>query len=196
MIFVYWLCSYLLGSFPTGYLLYKLRTQGDIRSRGSHNIGATNVLRVTGWRLALPVALGDILKGAVPVYLGLRFFNDPRIALLGGLLAVVGHCYPIYLRFKGGKGVATAVGVYAVLALKPLLCVLAVFAVTILVTRKVSLGSLLAAAGFPFFAWFLGKNPQLVILGAVTFVLIAIRHRSNIHRLFSGTERKLGKGTS
>lgn len=193
MTFVYLLCAYLLGSFPTGYLLYKLRTKEDIRSHGSHNIGATNVLRVTGWRLALPVALGDILKGAVAVFLGMRLFPDPRIALLGGFLAVLGHCYPVYLHFRGGKGVATAVGIYAVLAPRSLLCILAVFILVILVTRRVSLGSMLAAFSFPVFTWLLDRDPQLVLLGAIVFALIVFRHRSNIQRLISGTERKIGE---
>ncbi len=195
MTYIYLLFAYLLGSVPTGYLLYKLRTKEDIRGQGSQNIGATNVLRVTGWRLALPVALGDILKGALPVYLGLRLFSDPRIAILGGFLAVLGHCYPIYIRFKGGKGVATAVGVYSALALKPLLCILSVFALAILLTRKVSLGSLLAALSYPLFAWILEKDLNLVLLGLIIFMLITFRHRSNIHRLISGTEKIMGEKT-
>jgi len=195
MIYLYLLFAYLLGSIPTGYLLYKLRTNEDIRGYGSQNIGATNVMRVTGWRLALPVALGDILKGVIPVFLGLRVFSDPRVAILGGVLAILGHCYPVYLRFKGGKGVATAVGVYGVLSLGPLLCILGVFVLIILATRKISLGSILAAFSYPFFVWFLEKDLNLVFLGLVIFLLITFRHRSNIKRLISGTEKKLGAKT-
>jgi glycerol-3-phosphate acyltransferase PlsY len=195
MTYLYLLFSYLLGSVPTGYLLYKLRTKEDIRGQGSQNIGATNVLRVRGWRLALPVALGDILKGAIPVFLGLRIFEDPRIALLGGLLTVLGHCYPIYIRFKGGKGVATAVGVYSVLAYKPLLGALAIFVLVIIFTRKISLGSLSAALTYPLLAWILERDLNLVLLGLFMFMLITFRHRGNIQRLISGTEKKLGGKT-
>jgi glycerol-3-phosphate acyltransferase PlsY len=126
----------------------------------------------------------------------MHFFTDPRIPILGGLLAVIGHCYPVYIRFKGGKGVATALGVYSALAFKPLLCVLIVFILVILLTRKVSLGSLLGALSYPICAWILEKDLDLFFLGVALFLLIALRHRSNIQRLLSGTERKIGAKTS
>jgi len=185
--------AYLLGSVPTGYLLYRIKEKKDIRDLGSTNIGATNVLRLTGWKLALPVALIDILKGAIPVYLALRWFPDSWVAYVAGLLAVMGHCYPVYIRFKGGKGVATAVGIYAVLAPLPLLCSIAVFVLIMAITRFMSLGSLTAFFSLPFFVWIFLTEIEIVVLGAATFALIVLRHRANIARLLGGTENKLGE---
>ena len=113
--------SYMFGSFPTGYVLYFFSEKKDIRGFGSQSIGATNILRLKGWTFAIPVIFMDILKGFLPVFLALKLFPDKNFALLCGFLAVLGHCFPIYIKLRGGKGVATAVGVYLVLALKPLL---------------------------------------------------------------------------
>jgi glycerol-3-phosphate acyltransferase PlsY len=188
--------AYLLGSVPSGYLLYRIKEKKDIRDLGSTNIGATNVLRLTGWKLALPVALIDILKGAIPVYLALRWFPDSWVAYAAGVLAVIGHCYPVYIRFKGGKGVATSVGVYAVLAPIPLLCSMVVFVLIVALTRYVSLGSLTAFFSLPFFVWILLGERQTIALGTVMFVLIALRHRANIARLLRGSEKRLGEKTA
>ncbi|MGB2907123.1 MAG: glycerol-3-phosphate 1-O-acyltransferase PlsY [Candidatus Aminicenantaceae bacterium] len=188
--------AYLLGSVPSGYLLYRIKEKKDIRDLGSTNIGATNVLRLTGWKLALPVALIDILKGAIPVYLALRWFPDSWVAYAAGVLAVIGHCYPVYIRFKGGKGVATAVGVYAVLAPLPLLCSIAVFVLVVALTRFMSLGSLAAFFSLPFFIWIFLGDIEIVALGTATFVLIALRHRANIARLLRGSEKRLGEKTA
>ncbi len=193
MKYLFWLAAYLLGSLPTGYLLFRLKEKQDIRGFGSRNIGATNVLRVTGWRLALPVAVADILKGAVPVYLSLQLFPEPWVAYGAGLAAIVGHCYPVYIGFKGGKGVATSIGVYGVLALGPLFIIVAVFLLVIALTRYVSLGSLTAAFSFPFLVLILNGDTGTAVLGGVVFALIAFRHRENIARLVKGTERRLGK---
>ena len=119
--------SYLFGAFPTGYILYYLSEKKDIRGYGSQSIGATNILRLKGWFFTIPVIFVDILKGFLPVFLGLKLFPDNRFALLCGFLAVLGHCFPVYIRFKGGKGVATSVGMYVALAFKPLLIGIAVF---------------------------------------------------------------------
>ena len=194
MIYLLFVFAYLLGSVPTGYLVFRLRENKDIRSYGSKNIGATNVLRVTGWELALPVAVFDILKGAVPVYLGLKLSSELWIACTAGFLAILGHCFPVYIKFKGGKGVATTVGAYSVLAPYPLLCILAVFLLIVALTQYVSLGSLSAALCFPLAVLlFKGSPPELLILGGIVFILIIHRHRENIRRLMSGNEKKLGK---
>ena len=185
--------SYLLGSFPTGYLLYFLSEKKDIRRFGSQSIGATNVLRLKGWTFAVPVILIDILKGFLPVFLALKLFPDKRFALLCGFLAVLGHCFPIYIKLKGGKGVATAVGVYTVLALKPLLIGIGVFLAIIVLTRYVSLGSILAMMSLPFSIYFIMGNSETAILSIAIFLLIVIRHGGNIHRLMRGKERKLGE---
>jgi len=184
--------AYLLGAVPTGYLVFRFRENKDIRNLGSKNIGATNVLRVTGWKMALPVAVFDILKGAVPVYLGFKLSSELWVACTAGFLAVLGHCFPVYIKFRGGKGVATTIGAYAVLALYPLLCIIGVFVLIVALTRYVSLGSLSAALSFPLFVLLFKGSPELLILGGFVFILIVHRHRENIGRLRSSAEKKLG----
>lgn len=192
MIYLFFLFAYLLGAIPFGYIFYKFKKHKDIREYGSTNIGATNVMRLSGWKLALPVAVLDILKGAVPVFLAMKLFPDPRIAYIAGLCAILGHCFPVYIGFKGGKGVATTVGAYSVIANLPLLCILGVFIATVALTRYISLGSLAAAFSFPIFAAILNGDKNLIILGIVVFLLIVQRHRHNIKRLLTKTERRLG----
>lgn len=185
--------SYLFGSFPTGYILYFLSEKKDIRMFGSQSIGATNVLRLKGWAFAIPVIFMDILKGFLPVFIALKLFPDQRFALLCGFLAVLGHCYPIYIKLKGGKGVATAVGVYSVLALQPLLIGIGVFVIIIAITRYVSLGSILAMSSVPISIYFIQGNDDIAILSAAIFLLICVRHMGNIRRLLQGKERKFGE---
>ena len=187
--------SYLLGSIPSGYLFFRLKNKGDIRDFGSQSIGATNVLRTTGWKLALPVAVIDILKGFLPAFLGLKLFENSRWALVFGFCAIVGHCFPIFLRFKGGKGVATTAGVYAAIGLVPLLLMLVVFLLVSAITRYISLGSLLGVLSFPlFFLLFKGQGElEIFILNAAVFLLITFKHKGNIQRLMKGNERKFGE---
>jgi glycerol-3-phosphate acyltransferase PlsY len=193
MKYMFLVASYLLGSVPTGYILYRIKEKKDIRGLGSTNIGATNVLRVSGWKLALPVALSDILKGALPVYLALRLFPEAWVAYAAGFLAVLGHCFPVYIRFRGGKGVATSVGAFAVLAPLPLVCAVAIWVSVVALTRFVSLGSLAAFFSLPFFAFAFGEPAGAILLGGALFVLILQRHHANIGRLLSGTEKRLGE---
>ena len=193
MMILFCVLAYLLGSIPTGYLLYRLKEKKDIRGLGSTNIGATNVLRLTGWKMALPVALIDILKGAAPVYLGLLWFPGSWAVYAAGFLTVLGHCYPIYIRFRGGKGVATSIGVFAVLAPLPLLSSIAIFVLVVSLTRHVSLGSLTAFFCLPFLVWVFRDERETAALAAAMFLLIAVRHRANIVRLLAGTEKKLGR---
>ena len=140
--------AYLLGAFPTGYLLFRKSERKDIRGFGSGATGATNVLRLKGWRLAVPVALIDLAKGFLPAFLAARLFPDIAFPAICASLAVAGHCFPIYIGFKGGKGVATAAG--AMFALAPLQAfgALAVFITVLGLTRYVSLGSMMAAVSF------------------------------------------------
>ncbi len=187
------LFSYLFGSFPTGYILFSVSEKKDIRNFGSHSTGATNVLRLKGWIFALPVILGDILKGFLPVFLAMQLFPDKNFALLCGFLAVFGHCYPVYIKFKGGKGVATAVGVFSALAVKSLLIAIAIFFLVILLTRYVSLGSILAMLSLPFAIFIIQGDTEKTLLGFAVFLLIAFRHAGNIQRLIKGNERKLGE---
>jgi len=187
--------AYLVGSIPTGYLLFRASEKKDIRSFGSQATGATNVLRLKGWRYALPVALIDIAKGFLPAFLALRIFGDPVLAVVCASLAVFGHCYPIFIGFRGGKGVATAAGAMFAIAPGPALLSLAVFVATIALTRYVSLGSILAALFFPLFQWLFRMPLLLIALSLPILLLILGRHAGNIRRLVVGTERKSGRKT-
>jgi glycerol-3-phosphate acyltransferase PlsY len=185
--------SYLVGSIPTGYILYILSEKKDIRRFGSQATGATNVLRLKGWKYAIPVGLFDIFKGFFVVYYALKLFPDKRLALLCGFLCVLGHCFPIFIKFKGGKGVATTVGVYAALAPVPLLCSVGIFLAVVLLTRYVSLASLLAMFFFPIFVLYFIGDSAVIVLSIAIFCLIIFRHMGNIKRLIAGNERKFGE---
>ncbi|MFP4083064.1 MAG: glycerol-3-phosphate 1-O-acyltransferase PlsY [Candidatus Aminicenantes bacterium] len=189
---LYALFSYLVGSIPTGFILFYLREKKDIRGYGSQATGATNVLRLTGWGFGLIVLLADFVKGLFPVWLAVKIFQDHTFAAVCAFLVVVGHCFPVYIKFKGGKGVATTAGVYAVLALKPLVLSAIIFLPVVLLTRYMSLASLIAALFFPLWVYLLGGEMEIVGLSAALFLLVASRHRGNIGRLIKGTERKIG----
>ncbi len=190
------LFAYFLGAVPFGYLLFRVSEKRDIRSYGSHSTGATNVLRLKGWRYAVPIAVLDILKGAFPPLLAVQLFADFDLALACALAVVFGHCFPVYIKFRGGKGVATTVGAYAVLGLKPLLLSLLVFVLVIVITRFVSLGSLLAALSFPLFVLLFREPRRLALLASIIFALIFFKHWGNLRRLLAGRERKFGERTS
>ena len=192
----YWLpiaiafaAGYLAGSVPFGLLLTRLGGAGDIRGIGSGNIGATNVLRTGRKGLALATLAADVAKGCLPTLLGFAYFG-PDIAVAIGLGTVVGHCFPVWLRFRGGKGVATAAGV--ILALTPLVVpvVLALFVVVVWLTRYVSLGSCLAAIAAPIMAWLLGQQQAAELYVALALIIV-VMHQANIRRLLRGEESKL-----
>jgi glycerol-3-phosphate acyltransferase PlsY len=197
--------AYLLGSVPTGYLLVKLFRHEDIRSVGSGNIGATNVLRSGGKGLGAATFLLDVLKGAAAVWLGALLasillpnmpFRDAQA--LAAVSAVLGHMFPVWLHFRGGKGVATGFGVFLVAAPLAALASIALFAIVLLLTRYVSLASILAAASFPLFAWLLvhGDKPAPYIAAQIfVSLLIVLKHHQNIRRLAAGTENRFGGGT-
>jgi glycerol-3-phosphate acyltransferase PlsY len=190
------IASYLFGSIPTGYLLVRGRGRRDVRELGSGSTGATNVLRVQGWKAALPVAVVDVLKGFLPAFLALRWLDDPVFAALCGLLAVVGHCYPFSIGFRGGKGVATSLGAYAAIAFVPCLASVGLFFIVTAATRFVSLGSMLASIAFPVLVLATGGSGGVAAVSLAIAVLIVLRHRGNIVRLLAGTERKLGRSAS
>ena len=181
--------AYLIGSVPFGLLLTRLGGVGDVRRIGSGNIGATNVLRTGRKGLALATLALDMLKGALPVWLALRYFG-PDMAVVAGLGAVLGHCFPLWLKFKGGKGVATAAGV--VIALTPVVAAIAIgaFVLAVLVTRYVSLGSILGAIAAAPGAYFMGyvQAAELYLLLAL---IIVLKHAGNIRRLTQGNESRL-----
>jgi len=187
--------SYLFGAIPSGYILFYLSEKKDIRDFGSQATGATNMFRLKGWKYAVPVLLFDALKGILPVLLALKLFEDLTFALVCALLAVVGHCFPVYIKFRGGKGLATALGAYGVIAFMPMLLSLAVFILIVGISRYVSLGSLLAIMSYPLFNLLYKNEIEIVCLGIVIFILIAFMHRRNIARLIKGNERKLGEKT-
>lgn len=185
------LLGYLAGSVPFAYLLAR-RAGIDVRVAGSGNVGAANVLRTTGaWRGVIVMAL-DVFKGAAPVLVAYLVAGGATLAALTGAAAIVGHIYPIWLRFHGGKGVAVAAGVFCVLAPVATGVAAALFLLTVWLTRYVSLGSVAATLALPPVAWFSG-SPRGVVLAAVgSGALILFRHRANLRRLRSGTERKMG----
>lgn len=194
--------AYLLGSIPTGYLLIRLFRHQDIRTFGSGNIGATNVLRSGGKGLGAATFVLDVLKGAIAVEIGalLGILLAPSVPVrnmqaLAALCAVLGHMFPVWLGFRGGKGVATGFGVFLVAAPLAALAAIAVFALVFALSRYVSMASILGAASFPIFAWFMvqGDRPPffIAVQAAVAFLVIA-KHHQNIRRLLAGTESRFG----
>jgi len=187
--------GYLLGSFSFAFLLVRWRTGADIRTVGSGNAGATNVLRAHGKGLAASVALLDIAKGAAAVLLLRLVTADPRYAAGAGLAAILGHVFPLYSGFRGGKGVATAVGAFLILAPLATAVCLAVFLAVVAATRYVSVGSMVAIVLLPPAAGILSHAPRAVVVAAAaTAVLVVFKHVENLKRLARGEERKLGRG--
>jgi glycerol-3-phosphate acyltransferase PlsY len=190
--------AYLLGSIPFGYLLLKTFRKQDVRTIGSGNIGATNVARSGAKGLGIATLVLDALKGffAVSFARMLALDSEPlRYMALAALFAILGHMFPVWLKFKGGKGVATGVGVFLALAPKAVLVVLVIFAAIVAVSRYVSLGSIVASALFPIFFLFMYRSnatPATVLLVCGVAALIIWKHRDNIRRLASGTEHKFG----
>jgi glycerol-3-phosphate acyltransferase PlsY len=187
-------CAYLLGSIPTGLLLSKALAGKDPRQKGSRNIGATNVMRTAGKTLGAGTLLGDVLKGLIPVAIALWLGREQAWVASVGLAAFLGHCFPIYLRFKGGKGVATALGIFLPLAPLAVCFDILFFAGVVIASRIVSVGSILGAAAMPILIWLVGYPLPYVILGICVATLIIYRHKENIQRLLAGGENKfLGK---
>jgi glycerol-3-phosphate acyltransferase PlsY len=203
--------SYLLGSIPFGYLLVRIFRGEDIRLTGSGNIGATNVARSGAKGLGITTLALDALKGALAVWIALLgaqskynlcgdFARHPcaeplRLMSIAALFAVLGHIFPVWLRFKGGKGVATALGVFCVLFPKAVLVSLGIFILVVAVTRYVSLGSILGAITFPVAAYFI-QSPDAVslTLASAIALIVVLKHHQNIGRLLSGTENRFGSG--
>jgi glycerol-3-phosphate acyltransferase PlsY len=185
------LIAYLLGSVPTGYILGSLAGV-DVRKAGSGNVGATNVARVVGKRHGIFTLIADVAKGFVPVILALHLSFSPLVTACVGIAAFLGHLYSVFLRFKGGKGVATALGVFLALAPWATLVLIIIFAAVFLATRIVSLSSMVAAAAAPLVLWISTHPPLWVWMSFLIAAMIVLRHRENIQRLLSGTEPKLG----
>lgn len=185
--------AYLIGSIPFGYLFSRLFSRLDIRRHGSGNIGATNVLRLLGWQAALPVLLLDVGKGSAAVLLA-RALSDNTVVVLSAALAVLlGHCFPLFLKFKGGKGAATGIGLLIPLAGNVCAAAIALAVLLIALTRYVSLGSIIGALSVPLFLLIFNYDPPYLVFGAAMALLVIFRHHENIRRLLSGTESKLGQ---
>jgi len=212
--------SYLVGSIPFGYLLVRIFRGQDVRETGSGNIGATNVARTGSKRLGIATLLLDAAKGYAAVMFGFWMadhiafrlqgatgapapfsLGNPwhfqlafELAALAGFCAIIGHMFPIWLRFKGGKGVATAVGAFAALAPRAIVVALVLFVVVVALTRYISLGSMVAAATFPLLVWWLSPEERttapILLLIAASSLLIIVRHKDNIRRLLAGTENR------
>jgi glycerol-3-phosphate acyltransferase PlsY len=188
--------SYLLGAIPTSYLVVRLLRGEDLRRQGSGNLGATNLYRVLGWRYAVPVALFDMAKGAVPVLVfAPRAGHGEFTPLLLGATAMVGHVFSVFVGFRGGKGVATGAGVVLGLAPWAFLAALAIWALLVRTTGYVSLGSIVAALALPPAVWLLHpERRSLIWIFGLLAALVVVTHRANLRRLLAGTESRFGRG--
>ncbi len=200
--------AYLFGAFPTGYIIYKIKKNGDIRDAGSGNVGGTNVTRTVGIKEGVITIIVDVLKGFLPLLAVFYIFNaDILLAAIVAVAAVLGHIFPVYLKFRGGKGIATSLGAivgmcafsfshYALwLRLLPIFLILVTWAIVFAASRIVSLSSLAAAVATPL-SFYFSKHPIPIVIAAIClFVLTFIAHRDNIIRLIRKEEKKLkGKG--
>ncbi|WP_437850675.1 glycerol-3-phosphate 1-O-acyltransferase PlsY [Sorangium sp. So ce363] len=195
---IYLALAYLLGAIPTGYLFARFVKGVDLREVGSGNIGATNVLRAFGWGPGLAVLAADVAKGALvagPLASWLSVAPGGWVVAAGGLTAVLGHDYTVFLGMRGGKGVATSCGVLLVLAPRSTLATLAVFAVIVRATRMVSAGSLTGALALPLFLWLLGeRGAPALCLSLLLAALVWLKHIPNIRRMLAGTESTISFG--
>lgn len=188
--------AYLIGAIPFGYIFVRLATGRDVRASGSGNIGATNVLRTTGKLPAISTLAADIAKGWIAVWLALRFTdNDMLCGTLAAVAVMAGHAFPVFLKFRGGKAVASFIGAWLCLTPLPLLAVLIVFFAVVAYSRFISAGSILAAGTFPFAVWMI-LHPEWYVVGAAALcgAFIIYRHKDNIRRLREGTENVLSFG--
>ena len=189
--------AYLLGAIPFGYLLVKWISGADVRASGSGNIGATNVLRTTGRGAGLATLALDIAKGYLAVWIAARLTgSDPSWMSAAALAVIAGHAYPVFLRFQGGKAVASFIGAFLYLTPVAMVCALLIFVGIVAWTRHISMGSISAAATFPLAVWIVQHPQQPIFIAAVVAAAFIIyRHSSNIRRLHSGTEHRFSFGT-
>lgn len=188
---LYLIATFLVSGIPFGLLYVKIFHKKDVRTVGSGNIGATNVLRAAGAGIALLTAVSDILKSLIPVILARKFFSDSLSPYLVWMTAVLGHCFSPYLKLKGGKGVSTFFG--GLLALEPLVALITfvIWVLVIAVSQYVSLGSMIASA-VPFVTFLIrGASPDILVISFLLPLVIVYRHKDNIRRLLNKTENKL-----
>ncbi len=182
--------AFLIGGIPFGYLLVRWKTGQDVREKGSGNIGATNVLRTTGRAVAVATLLLDIGKGVLAVWIADKLSGGSALWMsLAALAVMAGHAYPVFLKFHGGKAVASFIGAFLYLTPVPMICALVVFVIVVAATRQISMGSIVAAGSLPLAAWLIEHPPLIVILAALAAgVFLIYRHRANIARIHAGTE--------
>lgn len=185
------LLSYLIGSIPNGLLIGKWLKNVDLREYGSKNIGATNAYRVLGIGPAIGVFVTDALKGVIGVYLGSSIVGEPLALLAGGIAAMAGHNWSLFLKFKGGRGVSTGLGVIAMIVPKVTVVIFIVWALIFYFTRYVSLASIIAAALVPVMMFLLGEKNEFLYFGMLAAAFVIIRHKANIMRLVHGEELKI-----
>ena len=194
------LIAYVLGSIPNALWVGKTFKNIDVREHGSKNTGSTNAARVLGPKLGIFTLILDILKGALPTYLGIVLGADLLTRMTGidkldviviGMAAILGHTFSLFLKFKGGKAVATTLGVFLVLVPYAILILLVIFFVIFGLTRYVSLASIISAVVLPIAVYFTTRHISLTVLGIIIGLLVIIRHKENIKRLINGTESKL-----
>jgi len=185
------IASYALGSIPTGLWLGQRLRGIDIREHGSKNIGATNTMRVLGKKLGAIALACDIAKGLIPVLLAQRYGEWAYLPIVCGVAAILGHTFSFFVKFKGGKGVATSAGVFMGLAPLPTLVGVVIFGIVLGLTRMVSAGSILAATAMAVSVFLLPTPPPIQVLTVVVAVLVILKHRTNIQRILSGNESKI-----
>ena len=194
------LLGYALGSIPFGYLLVRARSGGDVRTMGSGNIGATNVARTAGWFIGVATLVLDAAKGFFAVWLAGHFSGgNIRFMTYAGLAAILGHIFPVWLKFSGGKGVATALGVFLMISWAAVAVAVVIFAIVVIFWRYVSLASVSAAAALPLLVYLLyapGHAPPVAVTAGTLLaaVLVIVKHRENIGRLMAGTEPRFEIG--
>ena len=188
--------GHVCGSVPSGLWLVQAFHGLDIRNYGSKNIGTTNVFRIVGPKTAVLVLIADAFKGILAVGIMSYFFHNPLLDVITALGALLGHNYSLFLGFKGGKGVATALGLLIFMMPKVALASFGIWLVCVLLTRYVSLGSIMAAIFTPPLAWYLGYPSAYVIFSVVAAFFVVLRHKENIHRLLTGTESKIKPGNA
>ncbi len=194
---MFFIFSYILGSIPTGFIIFWAKKKDDIRQEGSGNTGATNILRTCGGKAAITTLFVDVLKGAIPVIYGLIHFKYPPMIIGGGVLAILGHIYPVWLKFKGGKGVSTFAGVFlAYMTASDGILIFPAFAVVfisfLIYTEYVSLSSMAGVTGSFFIVLFTNIAEASIIILFIT-IIILIKHKENIERIRSGDEPKFNR---
>lgn len=188
------ICSYVIGSIPSGLILGKTFWNVDLRHYGSKNIGATNAWRTLGKIPGFIVFVADLLKGMAGVYLGIVLSGTSTAMIIGGIMAIIGHSLSLFLKFKGGKGVATGLGVLIMLMPSVSAVVFIIWLVVVIISKYVSLASITAAVFVPICAFFMGMSYDFIIFGVIAALFVIYRHKSNIGRLMNGTENKIKAG--